>query len=443
MRLAVVLVCHDAYLPLLSEAVGAIDGQGVPFDQKILITDSCDAPDWLVGWETIRLDAANPNPCRNLGLDTVVADWVVFWDADNVMHRDYASHVRWKAKRVDDGVAVLFPNLHYFGGIEKMVSPPDWSEDSVSITNCWDTSSAWRKSALDQCRWDDESLCHDDWGLALKLMREGWRGERLNTHVNMRHHNVGGSERRSIEGWENVDNRRAEMLWKIRSMGVCTVFSREENMDRYFKQLETLDLPPLRSLYILNNTGSDECHKRLLAHTAALEGWQSITLIKQGAPVPANREIDKEHHLRLKNISVLTNLLWRRVTEDILFSIDDDCFAVEPDAAKKLHYHLRTKESAVSGAGYKSKKARNSLVATYGLNSYGAPIKDDFDKVALVGSVGAGFTMYLRAKLKYAFPVRPFDKNANFAGHDFNICYLLRQKGETVTLDATVKVDHV
>lgn len=445
MKIAIVLICHEGYLPFLKEAIGSIDGQSVPFDQKILVTDTADAPDWVRGWDVIRKDAQNPNPCRNAGLDKAIdggADWVVFWDADNTMHRDYQTCVRWKAKNADGNVAVLFPNLYYFGGIEKVVSPPDWSEDSVSTVNCWDTSSAWRVEALKKHRWDEGSLCHDDWSLALRLMRDGWRGDRLNTHVNVRHHNVGG-QRRSVAGWENKGNRRAEMLWRIRTLAVCTVFSRPENIDAYFKQLETLDLPELKSLYILDNSGDAKCHEMLAERMAALQGWEAVTLMKDGVPMPEVRDDPEAHLRRLENIADKTNALWMRVREDLILSIDDDCFAVTPDAVRKLHYHLRPKAASVAGAAYKSKRAPGSLVATFGATSYGKPIGEDFDKVANVGGVGAGFTLYLRAALRHAMPVRMFNNGGLQAGHDYNVCYQIRQKGGTVTLDATVKVDHV
>ena len=442
MKVALVITCHEGYLPFLKEAIGAIDAQSVPFDQKILVMDSCDAPEWLRGWDVIRLDAKNPNPCRNAGMDKADADWIVFWDADNVMHRDYNACVKWKTRHTDANVAILFPNLFYFGGIDKMVSPPDWSEDTVSTFNCWDTSSAWRKEAIAKHRWDEQSLCHDDWSLALRLMRDGWRGDRLNTHVNMRHHQAGG-QRRSVAGWENHGNRRADMLWRIRTLAVCTIFSRPENMDQYFGQLETLDLPDRKSLYILDNSGDDECCKRLLSRVALLDGWESVTVMKDGVPMPEVRDDDEQHLRRLENIAEKTNRLWRRVKEDIILSIDDDCFAVESDAVRMLHYHLRPKNAAVAGAAYKSKKAKGALVATHGKDSYGKPIADTYNKVTTVGGVGAGFTMYLRAALRHAFPIRMFNKSGLRAGHDYNICFLLRQHGETITLDGTVKVNHV
>lgn len=443
MKIAIVLICHEGYLPFLKEAIGSIDGQSVPFGQKILVIDTADAPDWVRGWDVIRKDAQNPNPCRNAGLDKAAdADWIVFWDADNTMHRDYHSCVRWKAKNADANVGVLFPNLYYFGGIEKVVSPPDWSEDSVSTTNCWDTSSAWRREAIAKQRWDEGSLCHDDWSLALRLMRDGWVGDRLNTHVNVRHHHTGG-QRRSVAGWANLDKRREQMLWKIRTLAVCTVFSRPENVDAYFKQLETLELPERKSLYILDNSGDERCHATLATRMAALEGWESVTLMKDGTPMPEIRDDEKQHQRRLENIAEKTNKLWTRVREDILLSIDDDCFAVEPDAVKRMHYELRPKASAVVGAAYKSKRAKGALVATFGNDSYGRPIAEDFAKVAQVGGVGAGFTMYLRASLRHAFPIRMFDQGGKRAGHDYNVCYLIRQKGGSITLDATVKVDHV
>lgn len=441
MRFAIVVVAHSAYLSLLPEAVGSIDSQSIPFDEKVLVTDGCNAPDWLQGWKTIRVDAGNPNPCRNAGLDSVTSDWVVFFDADNIMHQDYSRVIRNKARYVDDGVAMLYPNLYYFGSTEKMVPAPDWDEDSVVERNIYDTSSAWRRSALNSDRWADDSLCHDDWGLALRLMRRGWRGERLMTHVNMRDHSFGGS-RRSVSGWRNEDGKRAEMLWRIRTLGVCVLISRPANIDKVFDQLEWLELPDQKSLYILDNTGDAQAFDAINERARRLIGWDSVTLTRSGKPTDEIRHIEEKHQARLENIAQLTQKLWSRVTEDLLLSIDDDCFARNADAVRKLHYHLRPKHASVAGAAYMSKRSLGNLVATYGKDSYGRPIAGDFNKVDEVGGVGAGFTLYLRPDLKWAYPIRRFSKNGNEAGHDYNICYLLRKRGKKVILDGTVEVEH-
>ena len=52
---------------MLPEAIGSIDGQSVPFDEKVLVCDKFDPPN-LRDWKTIRVDAGNPNPARNAGL---------------------------------------------------------------------------------------------------------------------------------------------------------------------------------------------------------------------------------------------------------------------------------------------------------------------------------------------------------------------------------------
>ena len=89
---------------MLPEAIGSIDGQSVPFDEKILVCDNCDPPATLHGWKTIRVDAGNPNPARNAGLDATSGEWVVFFDADNLMHSDYAAVCRRRASHAPEGV---------------------------------------------------------------------------------------------------------------------------------------------------------------------------------------------------------------------------------------------------------------------------------------------------------------------------------------------------
>lgn len=439
MKLSIVLIAHGAYATMLPEAIGSIDGQSVPFDEKVLVCDKFDPPN-LRDWKTIRVDAGNPNPARNAGLDATTGEWVVFFDADNLMHSDYAAVCRRRAERAPESVAFLYPTIRYFGKADRLVCPPDFSADDVSLRNAYDTSSCWRVSALRDERWDEESLCHDDWGLVLRLIRQGWRGDRLMTHVDMREHDVG--VRRSVAGWRNDDDRRAKMLWKIRSMGVASLISRPEMFDRWCRQLETLDLPPVRSLYVLDNTNDDAFHAELVDRLSRMKGWESITLVRDEVGSDEVREIDELHQDRLRNIARLTNKLWKCVKEDILLSIDDDVFAESPDAVRKLHYHLRPQGAAVAGAAYRSKKVSDCLVATYGKESYGSPITAKHDKVSDVAAVGAGFTLYLRPALtRECFPIRKFKKSTE-AGHDYHVCYLLRRAGYRIILDGEVRADH-
>ena len=439
MKLAVVLIAHSAYTSFLPESVGSVDAQSVPFDEKILVTDNCDAPDFVQGWKTLRVDANNPNPARNAGLALVKSDWVVFFDADNVMHTEYCATARRRIASAHPSVGFIYPTLAYFGKKPRIVAPPVFSEGEVSSRNCFDTCSAWRVEALNDERWDQSSLCHDDWGLVLRLTRHGWRGEQMLTHVNMREHDV--AKRRSAACLDNDGNCRADMLWKIRSMGVASLISRPERFDGYVSQLKRLELPPTRSLYVLDNTGDGDFHKHMVETLSGLDGWGSLTIIRDGEPVAEDRSGGDEG--RLRHIANLTNKLWSRVREDILFSLDDDCIAKESDAVRRLHYHLRPRNASCVGAAYESKRVPGHLVATFNRDQYGTSIPRNHKEVSEVGAVGAGFTLYVTHHIREsAFPVRPF-KKGTFSGHDYNVGHLLNKSGHNVVLDATVRVDHV
>lgn len=439
-KLAIAVVCHAAYLPLLPEAIGSVESQTSRFDELVLVLDGCDSPSWVEnsGWKVVCLNAGNPNPCRNAAIDATDSEWIIFWDADNLMHSEYAATARRRICEVGEGVAFIYPNLHYFGKRRKIVCPPDYDEHSVTERNCYDTSAAWRREALDMERWDNDSLCHDDWSLVLRLKQRGWSGARMLTHIDMREHDLG---RRSISGLHNEDNKRAEMLWKIRSMGVCSLVSRPERVKPLMQQLQFLNLPEKRSLYLLDNMHEESASRDLWNAAMSLDGWQSKTILKQGKPTKERRERGDAGDNRLKHIASLTQDLWSRVSEDILFSIDDDCESRDEDAVRKLHYHVRPKEFSVAGAAYNSKRANGCLVATFSKDQYGTAIPQDYDKFSEVAAVGAGFTLYVRSHLREAFPIRPFIKNG-FAGHDYNVCHALRRNGKKVALDATVRVDH-
>ena len=231
----------------------------------------------------------------------------MFFDADNLMHSDYAAVRRRRAERAPESVAFLYPTIRYFGKADRWVCPPDFSCRRCLAAKRIRYIILLAGVRFRDERWDEESLCHDDWGLVLRLMRQGWRGDRLMTHVDMREHDVG--VRRSVAGWRNDDDRRAKMLWKIRSMGVASLISRPEMFDRWCHQIETLDLPPVRSLYVLDNTIDDAFHTKFVDRLSRMKGWESITLVRDEVGSDEVREIDELHQDRLSNIARLTNKL--------------------------------------------------------------------------------------------------------------------------------------
>jgi len=188
LRQAVVLVSHPGYAHMLPAAIKSIEAQQPSFDQKVLVYDAgrdnaaptVSAPE---GWSFIVGHWQNPNAARNAGLAQCAdCDWICFWDADNQMAANHLPDSLPVLRTVAKDIAICYPEVQKVtdGKVWHRRNHPEWSLLEAQKNSLCDTSSFWRRQALDEVGGFSVAQCqHDDYELALRMYRAGWKGKKL------------------------------------------------------------------------------------------------------------------------------------------------------------------------------------------------------------------------------------------------------------------------
>ncbi len=253
LRLGVVLCCHDAYLGFLKEAVASIEAQTIQFDRKILVYDGDTPPTMAWDWVVVTHKSGRPN--RNIGLQYLDTEWVVHFDADNIMSYTYVEALRRTIPKAPRSCALIYPPLEYFGGTPRKLNPPEWNYWDQRNKFYIDNSAAWRLDAVKSVGGWMPTL-QEDYNTAIRLTEAGWTAMRLPTQVQfgslqgpadvcirMREHNLGRITDKPIE-----DHIAA--AWNHRSLGIVVTVQDESTLSYWKQAVAHLELPSRTSLYV-------------------------------------------------------------------------------------------------------------------------------------------------------------------------------------------------
>lgn len=219
---AVVVTCHDKYLKWLPQCMRSIDAQKDGFSTKVLVLDRTDLPDDISseGWKIIKGDWGTPNPGRNAGLENCDEEWVVFFDADNMMSQGYAEGMIKSIERVGPEVSFIYPDIRICDQDMRPIRynrTPEWSDLEIQRGNFIDTSSAWRREALKSVGgWGWSQPTEDDYYLAMRMMHRGWRGSKGSDLPPTLYREHLSEQGRWSQAWS--DDRESEALWLIREI---------------------------------------------------------------------------------------------------------------------------------------------------------------------------------------------------------------------------------
>jgi len=440
---SVVVICHAAYLPRLETALAGIEGQRHSFRQRILVLDGVPetAVQARVGWKILRVEAGNPNFARNTGLNAVDQDWTVFWDADNRMPPSYLEGARAALTRCAKNVAFLYPHIRYVnedGAALKVFEVPAFDYWLMREKAFVDSSSLWRTSALRAVGgWSERQNCLDDYELALRLSRNGWKGQPSNSWTSITQH----GSRRSQTG----DTRRA--LWNAWTLGVVTLWGgRTPIMDQLLQWYAAVEMPPQTRVYWMDNTGSATQRKKLEKAIAAMaRRVESVTLTDGGDHyhvAPGESYLTRERHQHVAN---LYNLLLPRVGEDLVLFVEDD--NLPGMESLRLLHECMTLWGKVAGVGavYRSRNTPDRVCASLDLEAWRAPLLSSLPPFPVpAGMLGGGCTLYWNSALRKALPfLCTFHAtNGSLTGWDGNLGRALTSHNYKLLLHGGVHVDH-
>ena len=452
--ISIVVTCHSNYIPFLQECLDSIKNQ-YRISGKLLVLDGLRKKDIsdvdLEDWEVLEVSTSNPNKNRNIALSYIKEDFVVFFDADNVMSTQYFANLH-KAITANDKheTGLLFPSIQY---CDKNMTPtrrvdPSFDFDEVMEPLYIDASSCWNVQALKAVGGFDENLnCLDDFDLCLRLCHLGWDARSSGDLVYMREHNLG---RRSLV---SADVFYGD-LWKTRSVGIVSLFSgRIDILSSWFDYLEEVDLPPKNHIYVLDNSGDETFGSEIKYRFAKIKNpnFHGYTYIKYGKKADISGPYHKpSRHL---HIALLYSKIFCYVKEELCLTFEEDVIPIDTGAIRKLSNSLTPcDEVGIVAAVYESPGYKDHACATKNMAywGYGIPMDSITNKMIEVGFVGGGFTLYKTPLLKRPMIINydihpegdPVNKEA-MTGWDGNVCYYARQRGYKVLLDGSVRCDHI
>ncbi len=447
--IAIVLTCHGQYLQYLQAAVESIDRQIPQPEEKVAVFDGCAAPQWLrarPSWRIIQGNWANPNPARNVGLRQTRAEWIIWFDADDIMPDGYIAAMRQAISTVPRTVGIIYPDLYYVDQTLRLLYSrpmPEYDYWRLRRGNYIDTSSAWRRQAVEQAGgWDEDLPVLQDYTLALRITRLGWHGKKLQAPAVLKRRH--GENRLQ---WEKEQQGLwREVLWQVRSMAVVTLHAgRWACLDEWIEWLRTAELPPERALYVVDNSGSREfgaALRRLIWDE--LEGWRHIDIATVGSiykPRPGERYDDLRRHAHVANLyaGVLP-----RVAEDVVLLLEDD--VVPPvDAARRLHrYFGPDSDVAAVGAAYPSPTCPQMACAARGRDYWhDMPRWDELgQRASEVGFVSGGCTLWANWALRECLPTYADLEDGKLWGWETHLCREARERGYRILLDEGVRCRH-
>lgn len=232
-----------------------------------------------------------------------------------------------------------------------------------------------------------------------------------------------------------------------RKAGLLTLLAgREECLLNWIAFLEKVDLPWPTTLYVADNSGSDEFATKLLAGIAkAAKKFSKVLYIPLGKPYqipPGENYLAFRRH---KHIADLYNKVLPLVSEDWLLTVEDDVVpspTVFSDLARQVDPDI-----AAIAAAYPSPNMPDYPVYHVLDGSRPYTLKEMREKDPIeVSFTGAGCTLWRQDVIRKVLPLmvasngRKSDRVVN--GWDRVLCKKIKSKGYRMLMDGRIQAEH-
>jgi glycosyltransferase involved in cell wall biosynthesis len=184
---SVVIPCYN-YGVFLGDAVESVISQSASPLEIIVVDDGssddtrtvCMSFGPLVSY--IWTPHAGLSSARNTGLARCIGEFVVFLDADDMLHPNYIACLQSVfASSNDDKLAFVYTQMELFGASTGITNFPDFSVWALIRENYIHASAMLRTSIARQVRYDETLLSGwEDWDFYLRLVERGYDGRLLN-----------------------------------------------------------------------------------------------------------------------------------------------------------------------------------------------------------------------------------------------------------------------
>jgi glycosyltransferase involved in cell wall biosynthesis len=450
-EIAVVITCHDKYLKYLDDTISHVENQTLKPIQRIIAYDGVDYEVVSVDlrkkypfWHVIGGCFGSPNPLRNKALEICRADWVVFSDADDFMHKDYVLNIAETIGKGIDNIGILYGDLWFSNG--KIFKTPDVHDYwQLRLSNYVSAASAWRVEALQAAGGWQNTACYDDWTVALKITEHGWKTKKLSVPILCRYHDV---HRRDDSGTK-------EMVHKLyRSYAIVTLLSgREDCFGHWLNWIRNEPMPKNTTLFILDNS-------RSVNFTEMARGKINSACCRleiQLAYITDDRTCDLQSDplSRHRHVPGLYNRILPLITEDMVLTLEDDVLPPAGAFFKLINsFRVGVKTGAVS-AVYPSRSGENRIVGAFGNTNEVKTKEGDYWRNMLtlddinhaeglisVDFIGGGFVLWHNALIKRFLPFRFLNWFGKASGWDSQLSRNIRNAGYSLQIDPSIICEH-
>ena len=441
--IALIITCHEPHLRFLPEALASIEQQFPRPAERVVVFDSCTPPTFINNsWKCVTGNWRHPSGARNAGVSATTASWLIFLDADNVAPAGYLSAVQRAISGACPNLGIVYPDIQYS---DEALRPralwkmPDWDYWGMRRQNCVDTSSAWRREAIEIVGGWPLGVYHEDYALALCITAAGWKAVRLDGPAIVMREHEHGRRRRNQEPLTSI--------WRARSLGIVSLLAgRTSLLDKWTQFLLTAELPPRTGLYIVDNSGDSNFTRRVYETCMLIASQRKLShfdIAVTGRPYKLNANepyLTKKRHL---HVAQLYAAALPRMTEDLVLTLEDDV-EPPPDAVRRLGEEIGYTSRGnigVVAAAYSSPESERRVCAGLGPEGWGPPVSwqalpaEPFD----VGCVGGGCAMWANWALRDCVVHMQWHLKL---GWDGVLCTALRRKGYRVQLHGGVRCQH-
>jgi len=437
-RIAVAVSTYPGHAPFLGAAIGSVDAQYPPPDERWLLCDRCDPPPRLPEhWQVIRGDWHSPSPGRNQVVERTAADAVAWLDADDCMQLGYVQAMREALANAEPSVGIFAPSLVYTDVHLGNPRPRTWPRHdfwALREYNTCPTPSTWLVKALREIHGWPEVMGHDDWGAALRLTRRGWTRVHVpDARIYVRRHDASrgrANQRTSACQWA---------AWECRTYAIVTLDAgREGLLPMRERVLDTLDVPPGTKLYVLDNSRNPDYRRRvwdmLRNRMGVVYDWRDTV------PDPALGRNARNSH-----VCDLYNDILPGIDADYIVTWEDDV-EPPPDALRSLCKAMPPLHHIGACAATYSPRGNPAMAcAAFDMEHSFRHVllRDLSDSPVDVVATGGGFTLFDHAALRRCLPVRySFRANGSPIGWDGNLGLDLHRHGWRVLLHPGVRCEH-
>ena len=457
-KIAVCVTCHLAYAEngWLDECCSSIENQQArSADLKILCLDNMrewfdsNAQRFRRDWTPVHGDWGYAVIPRNMAWNMAKeagCEWIWYMDADNTATRQLLRTMAEQAEAASANTAIIYPSIrvmsHDMRVCKEVIHATDYPPERLRRRNYIDTASLWRIEALESVGgWDTDLTCLDDWSVACRMNKLGWRAipGGVSEHLNYRQH--AGS--RLTEDQPKLGDIKSHYraLW----FDVVSLVCGREFLSEWFDNMGMLAWPAHTRFWIVDDTASGEDDR--------VEYWCGILRACTGHPVtiltseglPKYSGSFATEYDRQNRVAQLYNLVLPYLSGDRIVLVEDDVFPPQ-DAVMRLLEGMRLgSQTAAVSAVYPVPNQLDIAIASLSTENWNR--KPRISKMAPgtmeVGMGGGGCTLYDRDAVRECLPVRvTVDEKKRPWGWDTTLSRDLRALGMKVKLHCDVRCEH-